>query len=537
MKRANKEAFGKLKPVAVEEVHSASKPEFKFLEIKDIIPTPDNPRRIDTHSDGFQELAKSIMADGVKIPVVVRPHPELPGKYDLRAGARRLAASIEAGKTTIPALVYEEMTDADAFDMTFFENFARENLKPLEESAAVAMLLEKYGGNTQVVADKFDRSTRWVQMRAFVGKHLTSTWKAAIADEANDFYGWTIGHLELIARLSPVAQDSVYEEMDGSWNVAKLSVRDLKIHCDKYLRSLDSVKWDLGNSDMQTQDGQRLSSCSECIDQTNATPMLWEENYTINGGYCLNEDCWKAKEKIALMSQIQSAQKKHQNLKLISEYGDQEGFESIRSAVAGVLLPAQSSRLAPAKKTEENAVPCILVNGDKAGKIVYRKSIQEDQTQNSGPSAKPEKDRMDALYRKRWGWVLRELRDQLDKFNAGQFPDDQRKTILTTLAGTFGVDLHYPFHAWDEFWNVMESESLGDSIYESIWEGVIPNILKLIPIVEPTSKTSDNSIEACKHLAKLLGINIESLVAKAKKQIPTPKSWGIVENQEGGQDD
>jgi ParB family chromosome partitioning protein len=74
------------------------------------------------------EMTSSVKMRGVRQPVSVRPHPEKPGKWILNFGARRLRASRQAGRATIPAFVDET---SDDFDQVI-ENEERDNLKPME---------------------------------------------------------------------------------------------------------------------------------------------------------------------------------------------------------------------------------------------------------------------------------------------------------------------------------------------------------------------------------------------------------------------
>ncbi|NIP28975.1 MAG: ParB N-terminal domain-containing protein, partial [Phycisphaerae bacterium] len=63
------------------------------LPITDIIPSGDNPRIINEKDSAFVELADSIRAQGVIVPVHVRIHPEQKKRFELLAGERRLRAS------------------------------------------------------------------------------------------------------------------------------------------------------------------------------------------------------------------------------------------------------------------------------------------------------------------------------------------------------------------------------------------------------------------------------------------------------------
>jgi hypothetical protein len=70
------------------------KAELRLVAPKDIVPSPDNVRHFDPKKDpdDAQFLAE-IKAQGVLVPLHVRTHPKLKGKYDLRAGERRHAAA------------------------------------------------------------------------------------------------------------------------------------------------------------------------------------------------------------------------------------------------------------------------------------------------------------------------------------------------------------------------------------------------------------------------------------------------------------
>ena len=85
----------------------------------------------------LSELAKSIAASGVVQPILVRALHS--GRYQLITGERRLLASKEAGKMTIPA-VSREVSDEQAMEMTIVENLQRSDLNPIEQARAFARL-------------------------------------------------------------------------------------------------------------------------------------------------------------------------------------------------------------------------------------------------------------------------------------------------------------------------------------------------------------------------------------------------------------
>lgn len=87
--------------------------------------------------DKLAELAQSIAASGVVQPVIVRTLPA--GRFQLIAGERRLLASRQAGKTTIPAIV-RSASDEQMMEMTIVENLQRSDLNPMEQARAYQRL-------------------------------------------------------------------------------------------------------------------------------------------------------------------------------------------------------------------------------------------------------------------------------------------------------------------------------------------------------------------------------------------------------------
>jgi ParB family chromosome partitioning protein len=83
------------------------------------------------------ELAQSIAATGVVQPIIVRPLPD--GRYQLINGERRLLASKEAGKATVPAIL-RTVSDEQAMEMTIVENLQRADLNPMEQARAYQRL-------------------------------------------------------------------------------------------------------------------------------------------------------------------------------------------------------------------------------------------------------------------------------------------------------------------------------------------------------------------------------------------------------------
>lgn len=115
------------------------------LDLLDACPL--QPQFYSVNQDKMQSLADSIRLKGVLQPIVLRTKPN--GRYEILAGHCRTEASRMAGKTTIPAMVYQQLDDASAeyiFHVTNLED--GHDLPPSERAkgyAAVAKLLAEKG--------------------------------------------------------------------------------------------------------------------------------------------------------------------------------------------------------------------------------------------------------------------------------------------------------------------------------------------------------------------------------------------------------
>ena len=136
-------------------------PSLMSLEVADIHPNPRQPRQ-QFDPDGVSGLADSIRSQGLIQPVVVRPRLE--GGYELIAGERRWRAARAAGLTSVPAVV-READDRDTLLLGLVENVAREDLSPVEEARAYALLIDEFALSLPEVAERVGKSKPSVSNR------------------------------------------------------------------------------------------------------------------------------------------------------------------------------------------------------------------------------------------------------------------------------------------------------------------------------------------------------------------------------------
>lgn len=98
----------------------------------------------------FDAFREGIRSNGQIIPVLVRPHPERTGKYQLAFGHRRVEASRQLGRN-VKAIV-RNLTDDDLVLAQGKENSDREGLSFIEK-AFFALRLEEKGIRRQVIMD------------------------------------------------------------------------------------------------------------------------------------------------------------------------------------------------------------------------------------------------------------------------------------------------------------------------------------------------------------------------------------------------
>lgn len=122
------------------------------IPLERVVPNRAQPR---THFDpeSLQQLADSIRQHGLLQPIVVS---RAGGDYELVAGQRRVLAARMAGRSTIPAVIREEV--GDRLELALVENLQRADLNALETARAYKLLMETYALTQDQLAERVGRS-------------------------------------------------------------------------------------------------------------------------------------------------------------------------------------------------------------------------------------------------------------------------------------------------------------------------------------------------------------------------------------------
>jgi ParB family chromosome partitioning protein len=163
----------------------------------------------------LQELAGSIKESGVVSPVVLRSRGQ---GYELLAGERRWRAAQLAGLHEIPAIVRDDLSDAEAHVVGLIENLQRESLTPIETAAGLKQLGELFGLTHEQMGERIGKS------REYVTNYLRLLNLAPPVQVLVNEGHLSMGHAKVLASL-PIDQQNHWAALVAD---QKLSVRTLE---------------------------------------------------------------------------------------------------------------------------------------------------------------------------------------------------------------------------------------------------------------------------------------------------------------------
>jgi ParB family chromosome partitioning protein len=159
------------------------------IPLEKIQPNRQQPRQ-HFDQDSIAELAASITAHGVLQPIVVSRTPD---GFELIAGHRRVLASRVAGKSSIPAVVREDVRDR--LELALVENLQRADLNAIETARAYKLLMETYDLTQEQLAERLGKS------RSAVANTLRALQAPQILQDAVQDGKISEGHLRALLPL------------------------------------------------------------------------------------------------------------------------------------------------------------------------------------------------------------------------------------------------------------------------------------------------------------------------------------------------
>jgi len=272
----------------------------QYIPVEQIKLTGLNPRKT-FNEDAMKELARSIQVHGILEPLVVRPRG--PDTYELVAGERRLRAAKIVGLKHVPVVI-KECSDEEIMEVMLLENLQRQDLKPLEEAAALEQLL-KTGVAREELAAKVGKSPSWISGRLRLQK-LPEKIKQWLdngnigVDQAMmmvPYAKWPA--IEgMIKELEPIVRDGDYlTKSEFKWRII-----DSVLSNRKYALNLDNFGYGTWEAIQENFD---FSECKKC-----KAPIEYEDYGGEKERLCLNQKCFRKKVREARKKVKEKEQKK-----------------------------------------------------------------------------------------------------------------------------------------------------------------------------------------------------------------------------------
>lgn len=183
------------------------------VDLYDIDTNPDQPRKT-FDPEKLAELAGSIKRHGVVQPILVRKNG---ARYTIVAGERRYRAARQAGLMTVPVVVTNVDEDA-LMEISLVENIQRENLNPIEEAAAIRLLMQQHDLTQEEVSERVGKS------RPAIANALRLLTLAKSVQKLVKDGRLTAGHGKMLAGVGdPRLQMELAEKcVEGDWSVRRL---------------------------------------------------------------------------------------------------------------------------------------------------------------------------------------------------------------------------------------------------------------------------------------------------------------------------
>lgn len=486
--------------------------EQRNIAIYEIETSDMNPRQLDKKSQSYKDLVASIKTNGIQVPIALEQIAK--EKYRIIYGERRYTAAKELKLSHIPALVYSNITDQEIFDMTYHENFEREDLTIKEQIKAVELLFNVYSKDLKAVSSKLGLTPMETSRRLHCTL-LSPKMLKAMDDPESPLSKFTFAHLELLGRLPRATQEEFVDEIKDndrhvrSWDGEICSVKDLnKLLNVSFLHRLKAMPW--------------TTACEACVKRSDRLETLFgpEDIKATKGAACLDIDCWNTNNAAWINSRMKDATEQIKGLEIMVDDGcSGNQLEELRDKYPEV--KTVNYKLTPAAKGDKKAKPVFMLTGNNAGHVVYMKSNKVYESKiKTGPKTLDNKK--DMLSRKRWAESIKKLRDLVEKHKGEHLTNGERTGLLVTF-GTATCDDTYCPGDWTRYIKNMQEPK----ILEIAWKETRQVLCNRLKCGRPVTQTPDDLIEEAEKIATILKIDLKAIFSKvsSEKGFTVPKSW------------
>ncbi len=477
----------------------------KQIPVGDIDPASWNETRPVT-----EDLTASMQSPiGQLQDCLLRPNPDGSGRLQMLSGERRWRAAIMIGWLTIRGRVLD-VGDAEAMDITFAENFHRLAQSPVQQARMLIARSKLDGFDPLALANRIGMSPAVLRRRMNL-LELTPEWVKELEKADSLFSRWPIAIWEEIAIYPAAIQDSLKDE----WNVEEYNLVDVRRFFANHTKLLHAAPWSLTDDVLVPAAG----SCLSCPHRSGANPELFGEagGKSAKDDRCLLGSCYSGK---------MNAHKAQQVDKLRTVHGSVVTIHESYSAPAGEL---GHDDYKAAKKGDKGAVPAVRGSGPKEGETAWVIPTGEAGTRKAakaaGEKAEPVKtlpQKKAALDARRWLLVAETLKTQLHDTKR---PKSVTLAIVAAAVVEFGIEGDH-----DNFDTARKLAVNPEKVADKLWEHLCDTMAKNLRNAILTKNAETEVLE----IAAFAELDATAMFSAAVEKIPTPKSWGDIENKEKG---
>lgn len=255
----------------------------QLIDLSQIVVSKTNPR---THFDKgkLDELADSILRQGVIVPILVRPKGD---RFELVAGERRFKAAGQVKLAQIPAIV-RELDDKQTLEIQVIENLQREDLHPLEEAEGYARLIKSHGYDADSLAAKIGKSRSYVYARMKLAELCAEAKKAMWDGKISHSIGLLLARIP-DAQLQREALKNIIPNQREAWR-RDMSYRDAQEYIRReFMLRLHDAPWKKDDATLLPEAGP----CTTCPFRTGNQKELFSD--VDSADICTKPSCFQAK--------------------------------------------------------------------------------------------------------------------------------------------------------------------------------------------------------------------------------------------------
>jgi len=490
-----------------------------------------NTRQPKPTEPSIKELAKSLKAEQ-KTPILVRPHPEKKGHYEIAAGARRYTAAQVAEMKALKAIVREY--DNDTFEETILtENLQRLDPDPYAEALLLKRLIDRGEKGIKHLAAALGKSEKWTSRRyqlATLPESILKQW-----GPKGELHHFSAEMMELLASIPnlPHADENFPNRIRHA-----TSRKDLESRLSPYLASLANTEW--LNDPCTFVDG-----CGPgCACDSSKQKSLFDFSTKEECGRCLNTSCFLARRQLHIDAEYTRLCEGEQIPVIARDSVTIQGTHYQRE------WEDYNQRFS---ESPEEGAKKVLIFKDSKFTLCYLLSQKKGRNKDEAPASPEEKQQAKAsmLQGKRWVIVRDKLETALKDATL-----DKLTTPIDHLIAVFGL----PFKAesmqstpvdenlWGYIHNPTAFPIRDDSQKETygyknwsfcltgedgtreqaLWPSVKKVLLGLIP--KPNRVSDADKFETTyREISALIGFPINEEKTAADLEVLPPKSWGKVD--------